>query len=187
MSLNTVGLTHDFMARHVQPGDLCIDATAGRGRDTVFLCGLVGEEGHVLAFDIQQQAVDATRLLLRQQGVANRAQVLLDSHIHMNRYACPGTVSCIAFNFGYLPGGDHNIFTRPDSSIAAIEQGLELLRPGGVMSLAIYSGGDTGYEERDALLAYLKMLDQKKYTVLVTHFFNRPNDPPIPVFILKEP
>lgn len=53
------------------------------------------------------------------------------------------------------------------------------------MSLCIYSGGDTGFEERDAILNYLKQLDPKQYMVLLSCYYNRPNNPPIPVFILK--
>ena len=34
---------HHFMENHVKEGDLCIDATAGNGNDTLFLCELVGE------------------------------------------------------------------------------------------------------------------------------------------------
>ena len=40
--LNTLGLSHRFMAEHIRPGSRCIDAPAGRGRDTLFLCRLVG-------------------------------------------------------------------------------------------------------------------------------------------------
>ena len=43
MGLNTLFLAHKFVSEHVQPGDFCIDATAGKGRDTVFLCELVKE------------------------------------------------------------------------------------------------------------------------------------------------
>lgn len=52
-----------------------------------------------------------------------------------------------------LPGGDPHIFTHADSSIEAVNAGLRLLKPGGVMALAIYYGGENGYGERDALLA----------------------------------
>lgn len=54
------------------------------------------------------------------------------------------------------------------------------------MSLCIYSGGDTGFEERDRLLAYLKSLPAKEYTVIRNDYYNRDNHPPIPVFIWKE-
>lgn len=54
------------------------------------------------------------------------------------------------------------------------------------MSLCIYSGGETGFEERDILLAYLKSLDEKKYLVIVSAYYNRKNNPPIPVLIIKK-
>ena len=134
MKLNTLGIAHKIIKEKVCRGNFCIDATAGRGHDTAFLCGLVGEEGRVLAMDIQQDAVDSTRALLQEKGYDQIAQVVLDSHSNIDRYAQPETVDCITFNFGYLPGGDHNIFTTPATSIPAIEKGLELLKPGGLMS-----------------------------------------------------
>jgi hypothetical protein len=70
--------------------------------------------------------------------------------------------------------------------IPAIEAGLRLLKPGGIMSLCIYYGGESGYEERDALLSYLSGIDNKQYTVIVNTFHNRTGDPPIPVFLYKE-
>ena len=54
------------------------------------------------------------------------------------------------------------------------------------MSLCIYYGRNNGYEERDAILEYVRQLDHRAYTVLVVEFANRINDPPIPVFIIKE-
>lgn len=110
----------------------------------------------------------------------------MDGHEHMAQYAEAGTVDCIVFNLGYLPGGDHAIATKADTTIAALEQGLELLKPLGIISLAIYHGGDTGFAERDAVLQWLKQLDHKQYTVLVTDFYNRPNYPPLAVQIIKE-
>ncbi len=103
----------------------------------------------------------------------------------MEQYAAPDSVSLITFNFGYLPGGDHTVSTRPDTSMKAISQGLKLLKKNGLMILCIYSGGDSGFEERDALLPFLKELDPKKYLVILSSYYNRPNHPPIPVLIRK--
>ena len=150
MQRNTLGVVHEFLRRSVRPGALCIDATAGKGRDTALLCRLAGREGRVLAFDIQPEAVEQTRALLEAEGL--QAEVHLDSHAHMDRYAQPETVDCVVFNFGRLPGGDPQIMTRADSSLAAIGAGLTLLKPGGVMAIALYYGGANGYEERDAVL-----------------------------------
>lgn len=176
---------HHFIREHVQEGDLCIDATAGNGNDTQVLCELVGNAGKVIAFDIQQEAVNQTRKRLEKAGVAQRAEVRLESHVNMGRYAEKDSVSCIVFNFGYLPGGDHALATKKETSISAIYEGLELLKKGGMMSLCIYSGGDSGFEERDAILEVIKKLDSKQYLVIVSAYYNRPNNPPIPVLIIK--
>lgn len=176
---------HHFIREHVKEGDFCIDATAGNGNDTKFLCELVGEHGKVLAFDIQKKAVDSTKERLERHGLLQRAEVVQDSHTKMRKYAQEENVSCIVFNFGYLPGGDHSLATKKETSICAIEEGLKLLRAGGLMSLCIYSGGDSGFEERDAILEFLKQLDSRKYLVIVSAYYNRPNNPPIPVFIIK--
>ena len=84
-----------------------------------------------------------------------------------------------------MPGGDHTLATRAETTLEAAGQALELLRPGGILSLCIYSGGDTGYEERDALLSWLKELDTRRWLVIVNSFYNRKNDPPLPVFVIR--
>ena len=184
MQINALTLSHKFIADHIKPGGFCIDATAGRGRDTLFLCGLVRPAGRVLAFDIQQEALDSAKELLDGHGLA--AELILDSHDNMSIYASPETVDCVVFNFGWLPSGSHKIFTRPETSVRAISQGLDLLKPGGIMSLCLYYGRDNGYEERDAVLTCLKALDPSRYTVIVGQFINRKGDVPIPVFIIKQ-
>lgn len=175
-----------IIEENVKEGDICIDATAGRGNDTAFLASLVGDSGHVTAFDIQQDAVDSTKVLLEEKGLSNRANVLLKSHSEMDELFEEGTVSCITFNFGWLPKGDHNIFTQKDTSIEAIEKGLKLLKKDGIMTLIIYYGRETGFDERDALLEFLPTLDSFKYTVIEMPFVNRKNCPPIPIVILKD-
>lgn len=185
LSFNSLALTHEFMARFVRPGDLCIDATAGRGRDTVLLAKLTGPAGRVIALDIQPEAAEATRALAEREGVADRVEVHLLGHQEMGRLAEKGTVGCVVFNLGWLPGGDHGIHTTAETTIPALELSLELLRPGGVLSLCIYYGKENGYDERDRVLEWLEGLDDRRYNVLQVTFPNRKNDPPIPVFILK--
>ena len=157
----------------------------GNGNDTLKLCELVGKEGKVYAFDIQEQALANTKKLLEDHEVIHIASLILDSHTHMNHYINKNQADCIVFNFGYLPSGDHSLATKAGTSIEAVTQGLSLLRKGGLMSLCIYSGGDSGFEERDALLRFLKNLDSKKYLVILSSYYNRPNNPPIPVMIIR--
>jgi len=181
---NALGLSHKFIFEHVKTGDVCIDATAGRGRDTLFLCQLVGETGRVYAFDVQEEAIKSTKELLSANGA--QATLILDCHSKMDRYVEKAAVDAIMFNFGWLPGGDHSKFSHGNTSRLAIEKGLELLKPGGVMSLCIYCGKETGFEEKDTLLSFLKTLDQKKYSVLLNDYINRGGNPPIAVFITKD-
>lgn len=185
-SINTIRLLHQSLQLSIKEGAFCIDATAGKGYDTVFLANLAGPAGKVLALDIQPQALEAAAALVNKQGLQQQVEFILDGHEHMAQYAEAGTVDCIMFNLGYLPGGDHAVATKADTTIAALEQGLKLLKPLGIISLAIYHGGDTGFLERDAVLQWLKQLDHKQYTVLVTDFYNRPNYPPLAVQIIKE-
>lgn len=176
---------HHFIAEQVKPGSFCIDATAGNGNDTEFLCRLAGDTGRVLAFDIQQAAIDATGHRLFQNHLDHIGSTILDSHENLALYAEPDSVDCIVFNFGYLPGGDHTLSTKAHSSIKAMTSALTLLKKGGLMSLCIYSGGDSGFEERDAILEWLKTLDGRKYIVILSSYYNRPNHPPIPVQVIK--
>ncbi len=174
-----------MMKAHVTEGSLCIDATMGNGYDTEYLCSLVGSQGFVWAFDIQKEALAATKKRLEQSQPFQNYELLLASHSQMEAYIKPDTIDCIAFNLGYLPGGDHTIATRAETTIEALTQGLRLLKKNGLISLCIYSGGDSGFAERDAVLAWLKNLDSRKYLVLVTEYYNRPHHPPIPVMIVK--
>ena len=95
-----------FIRQQVQEGDFCIDATMGNGNDTLLLSQLCGESGKVLAFDIQEQALTATQKRLNAGHVPENYRLLLESHANMAEYATPDSVSCIVFNFGYLPGVD---------------------------------------------------------------------------------
>lgn len=175
---------HRFIEQYVEPGDICVDATAGKGKDTEFLCRLCGEEGIVYAFDIQPQAIAYTKERMEKLKFENRVRLILDGHERMGEYV-EESVSAIVFNFGYLPGENHAIATKPQTSIQAIQEGMRLLKPDGIISLCVYSGQDTGYEEKEAILSYLKELDSKKWLVIVNQFYNRMNNPPIPAFIIR--
>ena len=180
--MNALYIVHEIVKKYTTQGAVAVDATAGRGYDTAFLCDVVGEGGKVYAFDIQESAINSTRALLDSQG--KKATLILDSHANMDKYVSE-PVDVVLFNLGYLPHGDHSIYTHAESTKEAILKGLDLLKPGGVMCVSIYYGGDSGYEEKDALLPWLKTLDSDKYQVLVTFFHNWMGEPPIPVVIFK--
>lgn len=175
----------NFIRQQVTEGDFCIDATMGNGNDTLLLSQLCKTTGKVLAFDIQKQALAATREKLVAEHAPQNYTLLLESHANMSKYAEADSISYIVFNFGYLPGGDHSLATRGETSIQALTQALSLLKKGGMISLCIYSGGDSGFDERNQILSWLKELDPHKYLVIKSEYYNRPNNPPIPVLIIK--
>ena len=186
--MNNLSITdwyRQFIRQQVRPGDHCADATMGNGNDTLLLAKLCGTEGHVYAFDIQPAALERTEELLRKETALSNTQLILDSHENMDHYIAPGSLSCAVFNFGYLPGGDHKISTTAGSSIRAMEKALTLLKAEGLLVLCIYSGGDTGFDERDRILSWLHRLDPKRYLVIRSDYFNRPNHPPVPVLVIR--
>lgn len=181
--LQPKNITEYYIENFIHPGDTAVDATMGNGNDTLKLCRAVGENGKVYAFDIQKSAIESTSEKLSKENILN-AKLILDSHTSMDKYVNE-KVSCVIFNLGYLPGGDHSVCTKGDTSIEAIEKSLSLISEKGFVSVTIYYGKNSGTEEKDAVMKYLKAIDHKEYTVVVHDFLNRPNNPPITVIITK--
>ena len=182
--LTAVRFVQDFLAARLGRPRLCIDATCGNGGDTAFLCRLVGEGGRVLGFDIQPEAIASTRQNLARKGFA--AELHCDSHANLLQYVQPGTVDAVMFNFGWLPGADHGVFSHAQSSIPALEAALEALRPGGVLSAILYSGKVIGSDEKTEILQWMRSRPLKQCTALVCGFANWADTAPLPCFLLKK-
>ena len=168
----------------VHEGNVAVDATAGNGHDTLFLAQLVGDDGFVYAFDVQKQAVDATLHRLLDHALEHRALVLNDGHENVAKYVNKPVAGAI-FNLGYLPGSDHEIITRPNTTIQALESLLKLLKVGGIIVLVIYHGHEGGKEERDEVIRFVSELPQKYIHVLRYEFLNQKNDPPFVIALEK--
>ena len=185
--LTAVRFVQDYLAAHLPHPKLCIDATCGNGGDTAFLCRLAGPEGRVLGFDIQPEAIASTRKHLEQLGVpASRYELHCQSHADLLQVVQPGTADAVMFNFGWLPGADHAVFSTASSSIPALQAALEAVRPGGVVSAILYSGQVIGTDEKQTVLEYLRALPLKSFTVLVCDFANWAETAPLPCIILKK-
>lgn len=164
-------LARDVLMRSVQPGDTVIDATMGNGHDTQFLCEAVGPDGRVFAFDIQESAVYATETLLQKEGLSDRAVLICCGHERLDQYV-KEKVRAVVFNLGWLPGGDHSLTTRWETTKEAVCKGLELLLPGGVMVICAYPGHAEGDRERQELPVLLSSLSNKSFNVLRQVFLN---------------
>lgn len=172
----------------VKEGDYAVDATLGNGHDTCFLAEIVGDNGKVFGFDIQQEAIESSTNRVKEKGLEKRAVLIHDSHdtlLSVLPEEAKGNVTGAIFNLGYLPGGNKEIVTKPNSTIAAIEQLLQVMAPEGIIVLVIYHGHPEGQIERDAVLQFVEKLDQKEAHVLRYGFINQQNNPPFIVAIEK--
>ena len=90
--------------------------------------GCADGRGAVYAFDIQQEALDATRIYLSEHGIADpertNIRLICDSHTEIDRYLAevPGEISAFVFNLGFMPGRDKTIMTTEDTSLPAIKK-----------------------------------------------------------------
>ncbi|WP_099160050.1 class I SAM-dependent methyltransferase [Virgibacillus ndiopensis] len=180
-----IDFSHQLLSDTVQKNDTVIDATAGNGNDTFFLSKLVGEKGHVIAFDIQKQAISTVHEMLKQHHITN-TQVIHDSHENVSNYL-DGVkqLSGAIFNLGYLPKGDKTIITHGESTVKAIQSMFDFLKVNGIIVLVIYHGHEGGKQEKEILLQYVKNLSQKTYNVLQYGFINQKNNPPFIIAIEK--
>ncbi|MFC4776860.1 class I SAM-dependent methyltransferase [Paenibacillus sp. GCM10023252] len=155
--LSVLSMAHRWIAERTQPGDVVIDATAGNGVDTLALAQLVGPRGTVYAFDVQQQALEATEARLSALSAEDKLpslRLLLHSHEEMDKLVDAdhiGRAAAIMFNLGYLPGGDASLITQPSSTLAALDAALAILRPGGIVTCVLYPGHPGGNEEAAAV------------------------------------
>ena len=164
-------LAREVILQEVCPGDTAVDATMGNGHDTLMLCEAVGTEGRVYAFDVQEQALEETRKRLQEHGMAERAVLLCTGHEHMAEYVRE-SVKAVMFNLGWLPGGDHRVTTRWETTKQAVESALELLAPMGVLVICVYPGHPEGEREAGELAGLLSGLSNREYNVLHQRFLN---------------
>lgn len=181
---NAVELIHLLISQSVPAGGIAVDATAGNGYDTLFLARLVGPEGKVYAIDVQEQALTATRMLLDKHGLGNRVVLFKAGHEDMDKLV-EGPIDAAIFNLGYLPGGDHSIVTRTETTLKALRSALDLLRPGGRAGLVAYTGHSGGREEFNQLEHMAASLDSKMYQVIRINIINRSVIAPVVIVIEK--
>ncbi|WP_088229037.1 class I SAM-dependent methyltransferase [Desulfosporosinus sp. FKB] len=177
MFKNVVELAKQICQLKLKQGDKAVDCTMGNGNDTTFLCDLVGEEGKVYAFDIQEEAITNTREKLQQLKLQDRAVLIRDGHETIDSYI-KEPIRLFMFNLGYLPKGDHEITTQKDTTLQAVQKCLDLLEPDGLILLVIYPGHERGREEQEALAAFASTLNQKTYNVAHICLTNQVNNPP---------
>lgn len=173
---SAVRWAHLLLEDRLRPGDAVIDATAGNGHDTLFLARLVGTEGRVWAFDVQEAAVIETRRRLTEAGIENTT-VIHAGHETMREHV-PTGLNAIVFNLGYLPGSDKSIITLTETTLSAITTALDLLAPRGLLTIAVYPGHDGGNDEQRAIGEWAASLPPREFEAQLLRPINRSASPP---------
>ena len=145
---------HAQWRAHLRATDTAIDMTAGNGHDALALAELL-PHGHVIALDVQPQAVQATKL--RTAPHAAHVRVLEASHAELAALELP-KAHLIVYNLGYLPGGDKKLTTHRETTLSSLTQALKLLHSGGALSIMCYPGHDEGLREEEAVVAWARSL-----------------------------
>ena len=166
-----------FLSSHIKPGCTAVDFTMGNGHDTAWLSKAVGESGRVYAFDIQEKALESTRVTLQNEGCPDNVTLICDSHSNVLQYVKePITVG--VFNLGYLPGGGNKELTtlRPTTK-KAVTDAISLLDKDSIILIAVYPGHEEGRLEGEMLAEMLKEYDRRKICVSEFRIINSPTSP----------
>ncbi|KAF7141039.1 hypothetical protein RHSIM_Rhsim06G0242100 [Rhododendron simsii] len=93
-------------------------------------------------------------------------------------------VRLVAFNLGYLPGGDKATITKSETTLQALEAAKRMLAPGGLISLVVYVGHPGGREEYEAVQAFASGLPVENWICCKLQMLNR-SSAPILVLLLN--
>jgi SAM-dependent methyltransferase len=180
---NTIKLCHEHLKAEIHEGDTVIDATAGRGRDTLLLSEIVGNSGKVYAFDIQEDALISTRAHLEECGAPENYELICASHHRVKEFV-KEPIKAGMFNLGYLPrSGRKAVTTMRETTMPAVEAAIDLLASDGILLIAVYPGHEEGNLEGEMLASYFPTLDRRKICV---SRFNIMNSPTSPYFFIAE-
>lgn len=181
-------LSHIIVSRYIQRGDIVVDATFGNGYDTLFLAQTVGEEGYVFGFDIQDLAYENTEKLLKDSAPSANVRLFLKNHSLMKEIIpveFHGKVSAIMFNLGYLPQSDKSITTNPQDTDLALRNAVEILKPGGIITVSVYIEQINGAVEHKTVQEFVHKLSGKYFETMHVQYPSRLKTPP-ELFVIRK-
>lgn len=171
-------LAHAYWDRLVHPGDILIDATCGNGHDTLKLAQL--QPSLLYAFDVQPEALRATQELLQKSlspPLLTSVRLIQGCHSHFLPEIANGSVKLIVYNLGYLPGGDKGKTTQCSTTLLSVTKALELIAPGGAISITCYPGHEEGEREEKMIMDWAERLDKALWNCCHHRWLNRPKAP----------
>lgn len=163
---NILEFSKQLMLDNLNSEAIVVDATVGNGNDAKFLCD---NFKFVYGFDIQKEAITSADKVLEDY---ENYQLNLDCHSNVLNYVtkCDGAI----FNLGYLPNYNHEVTTKPNTTIKAIESLISIINKG-IIVIVVYTGHDNSFEA-NLVENYVSNLD-KQIDVLKYQFLNREHAP----------
>ncbi|WP_027964391.1 class I SAM-dependent methyltransferase [Halalkalibacillus halophilus] len=183
-----IPFAHSLLAASVQEGETVVDATLGNGHDSLYLSKLVGRTGKVIGVDIQSEALEHAEELFSEHLVTNVTTQLI-GHEKIGKVLLEESVGSIGgaiFNLGYLPGGDHSVTTKAETTIKAVDSLLAVLQQGRLIVMVLYPGHEDGKRETENLLSYLQAIPSKQADIFQYSMVNRSERAPFVVAIEKK-
>ena len=129
---------------------------------------------------VQDAAIESTKARINsnlEASVMPNMQYITGCHSNLQQYVGSCRAKLVCFNLGYLPAGDKQLITQASTTSAAIEAALEVVRPGGLVSIVAYTRHPGAMEELQAVQDLLSSLTTSYWTCTQTQQLNRPNAP----------
>lgn len=183
---NAVTYVQMILHQLLRTGDVVVDATAGNGHDARCMLELVGPQGTLYAFDVQSEAIAATRSAIG--DLPGTVHLINAGHEEMADHvaiADHGRVRAVTFNLGYLPGGDHTRTTNVITTLAAVREAMSVIAVHGLITVVCYRHPE-GEMELQALRELVVGLDQQSWVVTETTFSNQRGKPPLVLTIIRQ-
>lgn len=166
-------LIKDYIENHNNKDLILVDATCGAGNDTLFMANCLNNRGRLIAYDIQEIAINTTKSLIEKNGF-NNIVYKLESHEYITEIP-----DLVIYNFGYLPNGDKSITTKAETSLKSVSKMINLINqnPELLIILVLYPGHSDGLVEAQEIDKLCLNLSGSDYLVCKYQNYNRITSP----------
>lgn len=165
--INITNQSHEYLKEFINP-NISVDMTCGRGNDTLFLSRISKK---VYAFDIQNEAIQSTNVLLKKNHRTN-VEVIKDSHDLFDLYISE-KIDLFIYNLGYLPSSTREVKTNARIVLSSLEKALDFLTVSGMIVIVVYLHDFLESRSIETFVSKLgKSFDVSKFQIL-----NKKNSP----------
>lgn len=177
-----------------------VDGTCGNGHDSLFLAQSLksvskGKAFGLWAFDVQQEAIEATRAAMANEGYASHISLVAQCHSKLTEALsrpeyCPPSLAALPlepleglriaaamYNLGFLPRSDKRVTTLAATTLVSLESAAAALLPQGVLAVHAYGGHPGGQEELEAVSHWYSRLPFDEWTAASYTLCNKNRNP----------